>query len=179
MTLLAAGSLANIYAALDTYLTAQLATTEGLALRLHGQSRFIPPIDDPWVEAHYDFLGLQSEFLRQIGGSLPSARWPGYDESVYGTFRIGQLQLNIFQRARVFRTRYTTAAARDLVVNAFPDGAVLPVYAMPTDIGQALVGNILVNGLRSEHVVDSGYHSGVIQHILQIDTRYLEAYTRG
>src|SRR5204862_8332598 len=132
-------------------------------------------------EAHYDFLGLQSQFLRQTGGALPNVRDPSGDEAIYGTFRIGQLQINLYQRARTFRTRYTTAHMRDVVVNAFPDGRIIPVYNVTgaSDIGAALVGNVIMNGLRSEHVIDNGYHSGVIQHICQFDTRYIERYTRG
>lgn len=181
MALLATGSLENVYAALDTYLTEELVTKAGLALRLHGERRFIPPVDDPWIEAHYDFLGLQSQFLRQTGGDMPNARTPGYDEAIYGTFRIGQLQLNLYQRARVFRQRYTTAYMRDRVVNAFPDTRVIPVYdvASHSDTGAALVGNILCMGLENEQVLDDGMRSGVIQHVLQIATRYIERYTHG
>ena len=177
MALLVSGSLANVYAALDAYLTQELAVNAGFALRLHGVNRFIPPIDAPWIEAHYDFLGLQSQFLRQTGGSIASARRPGYDESIYGTHRLGHLQLNLYQRARVFTTRYTTAAMRDVVVGAFPDTTVIPVYELG-ETGQTLVGNVQTGDV-TEQVIDTGYQSGVIQHALIIQTRYMERYTRG
>ena len=179
MALLAAGSLANIYAALDAYLTEQLVTSAGFALRLHGVRRFVPPIDAPWVEAHYGFLGLQAQFLRQTGGTIASARWPGYDESVYGTERRGYLQLNLYQRARFFMQRYTTAAMRDVVVGSFADGTILPVYDIVGERTAELVGNIIADGIDNEHVLDDGLKSSVIQHVLQIRTRYLERYTRG
>ena len=181
MALLSTGSLENVYSALDTYLTEELVTKAGLSLRLHGTRRFIPPVDDPWIEAHYDFLGLQSQFLRQTGGDLPNARTPGYDEAIYGTFRIGELQLNAYQRARVFRQRYTTARMRDIIVNAFPDSRIIPVYdvASHSDTGAARVGNIICSGVPTEQVLDDGMRSGVIQHVLRVQTRYIERYTHG
>ena len=180
MALLTAGALENIYAALDTYLTQELVVTAGLSVRLHGVRRFVPPVDAPWIEAHYGFMGLQSQFLRQTGGTLPSVRLPGYDESVYGTERRGHLQLNCFQRARFFSTRYTTAHMRDVVVNAFPDGAILPVYdvTVPHDAGDPLVGNVIVSDT-TEQVIDDGMRSGLIQHTIEVQTRYIERYTRG
>lgn len=170
MALLAAGSLENVYASLDLYLQTSLVDAAGvpLALRLHGVRRFVPPVDAPWVEAHYDFLGLTADFQRQIGGS------------VFGTHRRGFLQLNLYQRARVFTTRYLTAGMRDLVMSAFPDGGVIPIY----DVSQPdalltlnAVGSFILDGVQ-EHVQDTGQQSGVIQHVLQIATRYLEHFTR-
>lgn len=178
MTLFAAGSLANIYAALDAYLTDHLVTIAGLSLRLHGIRRFIPPVDTPWIEAHYDLLGLQSQFLRQTGGALPSSQHPGYDEAVYGTERRGELQLNIYQRARFFLTRYTTAMARDRVVAAFPDSTLIPVTDSIGERPNDVVGNI-ITGDTTDAVLDTGLHSGVIQHVIHIQTRYIERYTRG
>lgn len=178
MALLASGSLENIYHALDRYLTEKILTEAGVALRLHGVRRFIPPVDDPWIEVHYDFLGLQSQFLRQTGGEIANAKRPGYDEAVYGTFRLGHLQLNAYQRARVFRTRYTTARMRDIVVNAFPDTTVIPVYAVSDEQPDTLIGNVLCGDI-TENVVDTGIQSGVIQHALVVQTRYIERYTRG
>ena len=110
MALLDAGSLVNVHGSLDRYLTEYLGAD--LVIRLHGVRRFIPPVDDPWVEVHYDFLGLQSEYRRQTG------RW--HEAAlVHATERQGNLQLNIYQRARLWATRYTTATARDLVMAAF------------------------------------------------------------
>lgn len=168
MALLAAGTLTNVYGSLDAYLQAQLVDGAGLAVRLHGVRRFIPPVDTPWVEAHYEFLGLQESFRRQIGGSI------------FATERQGYLQLNIYQRARVFTTRYTTAVARDLVVAAFPDGGIVPILnvtdATP-DVPGVAVGALILDGLQ-EHVQDTGLRSGVIQHVVQVQTRYLEHFTR-
>ena len=181
MPLLAAGKLQNIYAALDLWLATELTTNAGLIVRDHGVRRFVPPTDDPWVEAHYDFLGLQSQFLRQAGGTRDSIRSPGYDESVYAIERRGQLQLNIYQRARTFTTRYTTVVARDKVVSAFPDGAVIPVYDVASGVSEGipLAGNILCDGVEGESVVDDGMRSGLTQHAVMVATRYLELYTRG
>lgn len=168
MALTTAGSLTNIYAALDQYLTEQLVTAGGLSVRLHGQRRFIPPVDDPWVEAHYQFLGLQSLYQRQVGPSL------------YGTERQGLLQLNIFQRARVYTTRYTIASARDQVVTAFPEGGIVPVYDNASADEQGTVPQvavIILDGL-TEHGQDDGKMTGVMQHIVQCKTRYLEEFTR-
>ena len=168
MALLAAGSLGNVYASLDLYLQTRLMDGAGLAVRLHGVRRFVPPIDDPWVETHYDFLGLQSDFRRQIGAG------------VLATERQGYVQLNVYQRARVFTTRYTTAAARDLVVAAFPEGGLVPIYdvsgAVP-DTPYTEAGVLILDGIQ-EHVQDTGIRSGIIQHVVQVVTRYLEHFTR-
>ena len=174
MALLAHGSLANVYASIDRYLQEQFVDTGLLMVRLHGVRRFVPPTDAAWLEAHYAFLGLQGEYRRQIRG-LPSG------EDVFGIHRDGHLQLNLFQRARVFTTRYTTAAARDLVVNAFPEAGMLQLYdytSQAPDTAPEPVGLLIFHGIQ-EHVADEGYESGVIQHVLQIQTRYLEQYTRG
>ncbi len=173
MALLAAGSLANVYASLDQYLTDTLVTGAGVALQGHGVRQFIPPTDDPWVQAHYDFLGLQSLYQRQIGRVTDTV-------AILGTERRGYLQLNLYQRARVWATRYTTAAIRDVVVGAFPEGSMMPVYDYTgMTHGGTLdeVGVMIFDGLK-EHVQDTGIRSGMIQHVLQIATRYLEHYTR-
>lgn len=170
MALLAAGSLTNVYGSLDLYLQAALVDAQGqpLALRLHGVRRFVPPVEDPWIEAHYDFLGLSAAFQRQIGGSI------------LGTHRQGYLQLNLYQRARVFTTRYTTAGMRDLVVAAFPDGGIAPIYDLSVadaNTPAPVVGAFILDGVQ-EHVLDTGQQSGIIQHVLQVATRYLEHFTR-
>jgi hypothetical protein len=168
MALLAAGSLTNVYASLDLYLQSQLVTTAGLTVRLHGVRRFVPPIDTPWVEAHYDFLGLQQVFQRHAGAGQ------------FATDRQGYLQLNIFQRMLVFPQRYTTAAARDLVIAAFPEGGLLPIYdvagAAPNS-DPVQVGDMIIDGTK-EHVIDTGIRGPVTQHVVQVDTRYLEFFTR-
>lgn len=168
MALLAPGLLENVYLSLDAYVTAKLVTEGGLSVRPHGVRRFIPPTDAPWVEVHYNFLGLQSEHVRQIGGSL------------LGTHRSGHVQCNLYQRARVYAQRYTTAHARDHVVAAFPEGHLAPVYdyagTLP-DGEPVQVGCLLFDGL-TEHVADTGQRSGLIQHVVQIATRYLEQFTR-
>ena len=97
MTLLARGSLVNIYASLDQYLLATLAADvgdggAGLALHMHGVRQFFPPVDAPWVQVHYDFLGLQSEYFH-LANATDYAREPQ-----------GYLQLNIYQRAREWAT---------------------------------------------------------------------------
>ena len=168
MALTTAGSLVNIYAAWDTYLTAQLVTAGGLAVRLHGVRRFIPPVDDPWIEAHYQFLGMQGQYQRQVGPEL------------YGTERHGFLQLSLFQRARVYTTRYTIATARDRVVTAFPEGGIVPVYDDASADTQGVapqVAVIILDGL-TEQSTDDGKYSGVMQHVMTVMTRYLEEYTR-
>ena len=168
MALTTAGSLVNVYAAWDTYLTAQLVTAGGLSVRLHGVRRFIPPVDDPWVEAHYQFLGAGGQYQRQIGPSL------------YGTERHGFLQLNLFQRARVYTTRYTIASARDRVVAAFPEGGIVLVYDdASADINGVApqVAVIIIDEL-TEQSQDDGKYTGVMQHVITVATRYLEEYTR-
>lgn len=168
MALTAAGSLVNVYGALDLYLTAQLVTAGGLSVKLHGVRRFIPPVDDPWVEAHYQFLHLSEYYDRQVGPSL------------YGAERAGLLQLNVFQRARVFTTRYTIASARDQVVTAFPEGGFIPVYDEASADAEGTapqVAVIILNGI-TEHTQDDGALSGVMQHVVQVQTRYLEEFTR-
>jgi len=163
-----ANSLQHVYAALDRYLTAVLVFPDLslVPLQLHGVRRFTRTTDIPWVEAHYDFLGLQQTFLNRAGqqAALP----------IIGTQREGYLQLNCYQRARTFATRYTTATIRDLVVGAFPDGELIPVYADDTTTHE---GNLIIDGVQ-EHVVDTGYHSGVVQHVIQVAMRYWELYTR-
>lgn len=173
MALLAEGSLTNVYASIDRYLQEQFVDAATMQVRFHGERRFVPPTDAPWLEAHYTFLGLQQSYLRQIRG-LPTG------EDVFGVHRIGHLQLNIFQRARVFTTRYTTAVARDLVVSAFPEAGMIGIYDYANqapDSAAAQVGVLILNGLQ-EHVQDDGYRSGVIQHVLLVQTRYIEQYTR-
>lgn len=173
MALLAHGSLTNVYASLDRYLTEQFVDTALLVVRLHGVRRFVPPTDDPWLEAHYGFLGLQGHYRRQIRG-LPSG------EDVLGIHREGHLQLNLFQRARVFAQRYTTAAGRDLVVSAFPESGMMGIYDyinQAPDAAPAQVGLVIWEGIE-EHCADDGYQSGLTQHVIQVRTRYLEQYTR-
>lgn len=168
MAVLAAGSLQNVYASLDLYLQAKLVTSAGLSVRLHGMRRFIPPVDDPWVEAHYDFLGLQSAFRRQV------------TRGALATERQGHVQLDIFQRVRVFTTHYTTAVARDRVVAAFPEGAILKIYdvaGVGIDQPYVEVGALILDEI-TEHVADTGQKSGMIQHVLLVATRYLEQFTR-
>jgi len=167
MEVLTHGSLANIYGSLDAYIENALGSL--LTIRLHGVRRFVPPVDDPWVEVHYDFLGLQSEFRKQTG------RWHD-DKLIHATERQGNLQLNIYQRARYWATRYTTAAARDLVMGAFPEGYVMHVHDMAQK-PDSQVGALIFDGSQ-EHVQDQGMQSGLIQHVVQIRTRYLEMFTR-
>lgn len=168
MAILAEGSLVNIHGSLDRYVTEYLIDVAGLSVRLHGVRRFVPPTDDPWVEVHYDFLGLQSAYRRQTG------RWAD-DALIEATERQGNLQLNIYQRARLWATRYTTAAARDLVMAAFPEGKVLQIYG-DAGVGEP-IGALILDGAQ-EHVQDQGMQSGLTQHVIQIRTRYLEHYTR-
>lgn len=173
MALLPHGSLTNVYASIDQYLQERFVDPGLLTVRLHGERRFVPPVDDPWLEAHYTFLHLQSLYRRQVRG-LPTG------EDVFGVHREGHLQLNLFQRARVFTTRYTTAATRDLVVDAFPEAGMLQIYdytGQAPDTAPVPVGLLIFDGIQ-EHVQDDGYDSGIIQHVLQIQTRYLEQYTR-
>jgi len=167
MEVLAHGNLVNIYGSLDAYI--ENALGNAITIRFHGVRRFIPPVDDPWLEVHYDFLGLQSEFRRQTG------RWND-DKLIQATERQGNLQLNVYQRARVWATRYTTAAARDLVMGAFPEGLVMNVYDYSRLHGPR-VGSLIFDGSQ-EHVQDQGMQSGLIQHVIQIRTRYLEMFTR-
>ena len=66
MTIVATSTLANVYASLDTYILSTIGGDVstgggGLAIHLHGVRRFIPPVDDPWVQVHYDFLALQQQ----------------------------------------------------------------------------------------------------------------------
>ncbi|HEY5868960.1 MAG TPA: hypothetical protein VI542_25935 [Candidatus Tectomicrobia bacterium] len=168
MTLLAVGSLQNVYAALDAYITTHLITDAGLAVRLHGIRRFMPPADAAWVEVHYDFLGLQGDFRRQTGRYAD-------DALIYATERQGNLQLNIYQRARVWATRYTTAEARDAVIAAFPEAGLIPI---PDSVGGTEAQGMLILDGSQEHVQDTGIQSGIIQHVVQVKTRYLEHYTR-
>jgi hypothetical protein len=176
MTLLASGSLVNIHGSLDKYLLEQLTFADGtpIALRLHGVRLFTPPVDAPWVEADYSFLGLQQVFRRQTG-QLALDVTP--DNSIYATERQGQLQLNTYQRARVFATRYTTAAVRDRIVQAFPDGGIVPVYDIAGGNDVEPINQFLLDGLQ-EHIQDTGLQSGIIQHVIRVHTRYLESYTR-
>lgn len=168
MAILAAGSLQNVYASLDRYCQEQLSDAAGLSVKLHGVRRFVPPTDAPWVEIAYNFLGMQAQHHRQIY------------EGVVGTSRIGHLQVSIFQRARIFAQRYTTAQARDTVVAAFPEGSIIEVYGYSDvlpDMEPAIVGAIVLHET-TEQVLDDGMESGVTQHVLTIQTRYLEHFTR-
>lgn len=164
------GSLANVYASLDQYLTANLLFSDGAAvpLRLHGVRRFVPPATAPWIEAHYDFLGLNSVFMNRVGvtgGGVPRI----------ATQREGYLQLNCYQRARSFSTRYTTSMIRDLVIGAFPEGEIITILDY---VGtQEPDGSLIIDGTQ-DHVADNGLHSGVVQHVVQVSMRYLEIFTR-
>lgn len=164
--LLPNGSLANVYYALDRYCAEQLPT---LTIRPHNTRRFIPPVDDPWVETHYDFLGLSGEFRRYITKSA--------QDNVYGIERQGYLQINIYQRARTFATRVTLAAARDTVVAAFPESQAIGVYNYTGGNTVDVIGQIIIQGIQ-EHSQDNGMRSGVPCHVVQVLTRYLEYYTR-
>lgn len=168
-------SLENIYLSLDAFLQANLryADNSPVALHLHGVRRFIPPVDLPWVEAHYDFLGLQSEFRGRVSPTS-TGRW------VVAREPSGYLQLNCYQRARRYADRYTTAAIRDIVIGAFPEGELVEVRDYETTNTPAtmeLEGWVVVDGIQ-EHTVDSGINSGVVQCVIQIKVRYLELSTR-
>lgn len=165
------GSLANVYASLDAYLQASLLFSDGsaIALRLHGVRRFVPPATDPWIEVHYDFLGLNSVFMNRVG--LTGAGMPRIASE-----RQGYLQLNCYQRARAFATRYTTAVIRDITIGAFPEGELIAVCDYTTD-PPTPDGWIVADGIQ-DHVADTGLHSGIVQHVIQVKTRYLEISTR-
>ena len=170
-----AANLENIYASLDQYLADHLLFSDGspVALRLHGVRRFIPPVDLPWIEAHYDFLGLQNRFANRVSrtsaGLAVLAREPS-----------GYLQLNCYQRARSFATRYLLASTRDLIVGAFPEGELIEIRGYEstnTPATMEIEGHIVIDGIQ-EHHIDTGINSGVVQYVVQIKTRYLELYTR-
>jgi hypothetical protein len=170
-----AANLTNVYASLDKYLSDHLLFPDGsaIALRLHNQRRFIPPVDDPWAEVHFDFLGLNTSFRNRV--SRTSAGVP-----TLATERSGYLQLNLFQRARIFATRYLLTSVRDVVAGAFAEGDLIEVLdfasinAPPT---YAKEGWLVVDGTK-EHQIDNAINSGVVQMVVQIQTRYLEIYTR-
>jgi len=178
MALLPAGLMENVYASLDRYLTEQLVTAGGLTLRGHAERRFIPPVDDPWVEAHYDYLGLWGEYRHRITSTDLGAR-------VYGVDRNGYLQLNIYRRARTFATRYLLGRPRDVVVSAFPEGGQIALYdyahavvGPSGSIEPELVGAIIVDYVQ-EHTQDTGYRTACMQHIVQVYMHWLEHFTRG
>jgi hypothetical protein len=165
---LVAASLAHVYSAIDSYLAAQLVMADGtpVVVKLHGVRRFVPPSDAPWVEAHYDFLGLQQTFRNRTGQQVASG-------AMVATERQGYLQLNCYQRARVFAQRYTAALVRDVVIGAFPDGEQIPIL---DDIG--VPEAVLRFDGTQEHQLDTGSQSGVIQMVIQVMTRYWELATR-
>jgi hypothetical protein len=144
-----------------------------MAIREHGQRRFVPPPVDPWIEVHYDFLALTTNFRNRLTGTSSG-------QAVIATERAGHLQLSIFQRARIFTQRYTVAPARDLVVAAFPEGGIIDILdysstdAPPT---YAPEGQIVIDGVK-EHQIDDGLRSGVLQYVVQVETKYLELFTR-
>lgn len=165
-----AGSLTNIYQSLDAYLTANLLFSDGAAvpLRPHGVRRFVPPVTAPWVEAHYDFLGLNSVFMNRVGVT-------GAGVPRIATERQGYLQLNCYQRARSFATRYTTGTIRDIVIGIFPEGEIITIWDYAGT--QEPDGSLIIDESK-EHVADNGLHSGIIQHVIQVSMRYLEIFTR-
>lgn len=173
MAILAAG-LINVYLSIDAYLTANMVNADGssIALRLHGVRRFVPPTSDPWIEAHYDFLGLQNTFKNRDG--------MGTGPPILASEKSGYLQLNLYQRALTFAQRYVTSVIRDTVVAAFPEGGLIPVLHYDGLIAGETPdkeGFVIIDGVQ-EHVVDTAIHSGVIQHIVQVQTRYIELYSR-
>lgn len=179
MAILAA-SLQNVYQSIDAYLAEHLVAADGaaIALRLHGVRRFVPPPEAPWVEAHYDFLGLEDIFHRDAGLDITSGR---ILLSRQVTERRGYLQLNGYQRARHFAQRYTTAVLRDAIAQAFPEGGFLPIYnyaqVSEPDIPLEREAMLILDGL-TENVVDNGLYSGVIQAVFRIQTRYNEEFSR-
>ena len=173
MALLPDGALTNVYASLDRYLTEQFVDTGLLTVRFHNQRRFIPPIDDPWTEWTYNFLGLQRDYLRQIRGFSGG-------EDIFGVQRRGYLQCDIFQRTRVFTQRYSTVRARDVVVNAFPEAGMMGIYDyvnQQPDTDPVKVGLLVFDGV-TEHVLTSTTSGALIQRVLEIATRYIEQFTR-
>lgn len=165
---LVAATLEHVYATLDAYVATQLLFADGtpVALKRHGVRRFVPPSDAPWVEAHYDFLGLQRAFRNRTGQQVASG-------VMIATERQGYLQLNCYQRARVYAARYTTALIRDIVVRAFPEGEQI---AITDDAGSPEA--VLVFDGTQEHQIDTGINSGVVQMVVQVATRYWELSTR-
>ena len=174
MALLVGGLLQNVYLSLDVYLAVNLLDVDGIpiAIHQHGIRRFVPPVDAPWIETHYDFLGIQSDYRRQMG-SIAGV-------SIHSTERRGYLQLNIYQRARIFTQRYTTAATRDLVVAALPEGHCIAIRDYVHAVGDVVpddVGVLILDGV-TEHVIDTGFQSGMTQHLVECVTHYLEPFTR-
>lgn len=174
------GSLQNVYLSIDKYLQENLVNTDGtpITVRLHGVRRFVPPVEDPWVEAHYEFLGNDQVFHRNAGPSISTGN--GFLDRL-STERRGQLQLNLYQRARVFAQRYVTSMIRDLVIDAFPDGGILPIYnyAQVSEPATPLAQeSLLIFDGVTEQVLDTALNSSVIEHVLTIQTRYFEEYTR-
>ena len=170
-----AGTLVNVYTSLDAYLQTHLvyADSTPVSLRLHGQRRFVPPPDDPWVEAHYEFLELQSQFMNRLTRTSTGI-------SIIGTERLGYIQFNCYQRARIFSARYTTAMIRDLVMGIFGDGENIPIYDYAhIDINPTpeLQGGLLIDGSQA-HVQDMALYSGVTQVVIQVYVRWIELYTR-
>lgn len=174
------GSLQNVYLSIDKYLQENLLNADGtpIALRLHGERRFVPPPDAPWVESHYEFLGMDQLFHRNAGPSISTGN--GFLD-VLSTERRGQLQLNLYQRARVFAQRYVTSVIRDLVITAFPDGGLMPIYnyAQVSEPATPLTqeSTLIFDGV-TEQVLDTALNTSIIEHVVTIQTRYFEEYTR-
>jgi hypothetical protein len=169
------GSLASVYASLDAYLTAQLRYADGspISLRLHGQRRFVPPAELPWVEVHYELLGIRSSFRNRL--TRTASQIP-----LIATERSGVLQLDLHQRARVFSRRYTLASIRDRVVGVFAEGEVVDIQDFDDTNGPpslAKLGAIIVDEV-TEHQTETGVNSGVIAYTIQVAVRYLEVATR-
>ena len=169
------GQLQNIYRSLDRYALEQLVTNRGLTVRYHGERRFVPPVDAAWAELHYEFLGLSGVFRRAISVRVNDDTTR---ETVQASERQGMLQVNVFQRARTFATRYLIYAARDVVVEAFPESLSLAIYDYQNAVDPdppAQVGLLQFAGY-TEHTQDLALRSGVLQHVVQIYTRYLEGF---
>ena len=172
MAILATGTLHNVYHSLDAYVTAAVVTAMGLALRLHGTRRFVPPATDPWVEVDYSFLTLTRVFQRQVGG--------GY----LGTEVIGPLSVGLYRQARVYTTDYTRdlAATRDTLLSHFPESGLIPLYdysqvsgTPPSEAPQ--VAALYIDTI-TEQLLDNGAVSGVVTWEIRPTLRYLEEYTR-
>ena len=158
MTINVAGLLDNVQQSLDAYLGAL-----GYAVHQHGVRRFVPPTTEAWIKVRYDLLQTTRQFYRQV--SLTEV-----GDEVRGT-----LELTLCQHARTFTQRYTLAAVRDAVMAALTPSDIVPINDYTG--GGAQVGVLLLYTV-SERLLDDGGESGLVQHSMSVETRYIEAATQ-
>lgn len=162
MALTSASLLENVFASLDDFLGSAVSDTEGFPVQKHGVVRFVPPASSAWVVAQYHLLAQSRVHFRQMAA--------GYvGDEVQGT-----VELTLVEPRRSYSSTITVVSARDAVLAYFPVGGLIPILDFVSG-SETQIGSLWITS-RNERTLDDGAETGLVQHSVSIETRYLEVY---